>query len=94
MPSTFLEPAGDHLLVVDTTFEKTTIDGIEMPDNERQKEMVSGTVVFVGPDVTKCTGVQDIVLYGPYAGKHVVFNGTVFRILREGQIELYIRKTP
>jgi co-chaperonin GroES (HSP10) len=93
MPNTFLEPATDHVLVVDSTFEPTTINGIDMPDNEKQKEMITGTVVFVGPAVSPLTKPEAIVLYGPYAGKTVVFNGTAFRLLREGQIELYIRKS-
>ena len=32
-------------------------------------------------------------LYGPYAGKTVVLEGVEFRLLREGQIEGYIRKS-
>ena len=91
MANTFLEPASDHLLVVDTPFE-TTLDGISLPDNVRQQEMIFGTVVFVGPDAD-FTKVEDQVCYGPYAGKTVVFHGTEFRLLREGQIEMYIRKS-
>jgi co-chaperonin GroES (HSP10) len=91
MPNTFLEPAGDHLLVIDTPFE-TTLDGISLPDNIRQREMIFGTVVFVGPAAIY-PKIEDQVCYGPYAGKTVVFNGTEFRLLREGQIEMYIRKS-
>lgn len=91
MSETFLEPAGDHLLVVDSPRE-TTIDGISMPDNMRQQEMVFGTVIFVGPAAALCTKAEDRVCYGPYAGKTVVIDGIEFRIIRQGQIEGYLRK--
>lgn len=91
MSNSFLEPATDHVLVIDSPRE-TTIDGISMPDNMRQQEMVFGTVVFVGRLATE-TKVEDRVGYGPYAGKGVVFNGVEFRLLRQGQIELYLRKS-
>lgn len=85
-----LEPANNHILVVDMARE-TTIDGISLPDNVRQQEMVTGTVVFVGPLVSPATRPKDIVSYGPYAGKTIVVGGTEFRLLLEGQIELYLR---
>lgn len=91
MSKNFLEPASDHVLVVDNPRE-TTLDGISLPDNVRQQEMAYGTVVYVGPD-TKHTKPEDQVCYGPYAGKTVAFDGFEFRLLCEGQIEMYIRKT-
>jgi chaperonin GroES len=87
-----LEPAGDYIIVLDGASE-TTIDGIELPGNTREKEMLSGLVVFVGPDAQSCTKPQDQVLYGPYAGKTVIMNGVQFRLLRQGQIEAYVRDT-
>jgi co-chaperonin GroES (HSP10) len=92
MPNHFLEPASNHILVVDASSE-ITLDGISLPANVRQQDMVGGTVMFVGPDV-KHTKPNDQVLYGPYAGKTVVFNGSEFRLLLEGHIELYVRKSP
>jgi co-chaperonin GroES (HSP10) len=89
MSKIFLEPANDHLLVVDSPRE-TTLDGITMPDNMRQQEMVFGTVIFVGPDADS-TQPEDRVCYGPYAGKTVVLDGIEFRLIREGQIEAYLR---
>jgi co-chaperonin GroES (HSP10) len=91
MSKTYLEPAGDHLLVADSPRE-TTLDGITLPDNVRQQEMVFGTVVFVGPQAV-ATKPEDRICYGPYAGKTVAIDGMEFRLLREGQIEGYIRKT-
>lgn len=92
MSSHYLEPATDYVLVVDTATD-TVIDGVSLPDNVRQQEMISGLVISVGPEVSKWTKPENIVRYGPYAGKHVVFNGQEFRLLREGQIELYVRKS-
>jgi co-chaperonin GroES (HSP10) len=87
--SNYLEPANDYCLVVDSSRE-TTIDGISLPDNMKQQEMVFGTVVFVGPKA-EFTKAEDRVCYGPYAGKTVVMDGIEFRMLREGQIEAYVR---
>jgi len=87
-----IEPANDMVLVIDIP-QENTIDGIELPDNIRQKEMVTGVVASLGPVMSEYTHVGDTVCYGPYAGKHVVSNGKEFRLLREGQIELYLRKT-
>ena len=42
----FVEPAGDHILVADIARE-TTIDGIVLPDNVREQEMLFGLRNFV-----------------------------------------------
>lgn len=91
MSKSYLEPANDHLLIADSPRE-TTLDGIELPGNIRQQEMCFGTVIFVGPQAT-ATHPEDQVCYGPYAGKNVIIDGIEFRLLREGQIEGYIRKS-
>jgi len=91
MSKTVLEPASDHVIVADMPRE-TQIDGISMPDNVRQQEMVFGVVIFVGPDAAEKTKPQDRVCYGPYAGKGIVMDGIEFRLLRQGQIEAYLRQ--
>jgi co-chaperonin GroES (HSP10) len=91
MPKFQLEPAGDYVLAVDAP-QEVSIGGIDMPSNVRQQDMYVGTVVAAGPDATR-TKIEDRVMYGPYAGKPVAFNGVEFRLLREGQIEAYIRQT-
>lgn len=92
MSKFIIVPANDYVIAVDHP-KNVVIDGIEMPDNVRQQEMVFGTVVYVGPQVSPDTKPEDQICYGPWAGKLAVLNGTLFRILREGQIELYLRKT-
>lgn len=87
----YIEPANDTVIVVDLP-ETATIDGLDLPDNVRQQDLVRGVVAFVGPLVTERTTPGDQVLYGPYAGKPAVMNGQQFRLLREGQIEAYVRQ--
>jgi co-chaperonin GroES (HSP10) len=89
MPKTYLEPASDFVLVIDNK-QETTISGISLPDNIRQQEMIYGIVVEPGPLAT-LTKSQDRVMYGPYAGKTVVLEGIEFRLLKQGQIEAYLR---
>jgi co-chaperonin GroES (HSP10) len=91
MSKNYIEPATDHVLVIDAPHD-TTIDGISLPDNVKQQEMVFGTVVCAGPNAHK-TKPRDNVGYGPYAGKNVVMEGLEYRLIREGQIEFYIRKS-
>ena len=47
--------------------------------------------MFVGPKVSTDTQPEDRICYGPYAGKNVVLDGIEFRLLREGQVEAYVR---
>jgi co-chaperonin GroES (HSP10) len=89
MSKNVLEPGSDHVLVLDSV-RGTKIDDIELPDNVKQQEMVFGVVVATGPKALD-THRDDRVCYGPYAGKNVVLEGVEFRLLREGQIEAYVR---
>ena len=89
MSKSYLEPAGDHIIVADTPRDKT-IDGIELPDNIKNQEMLFGLVIFVGPEAGR-THPQDTVCFGPYAGKNIILDGVEFRIMRQGQIEAYVR---
>ena len=91
MAKTYLEMAGDHVLLVDTPRD-ATIDGITLPDNVKQQDMVFGLVVSIGPKVSGYTKPEDRVCYGPYAGKEVALDGVVFRIMVEDQIEAYVRQ--
>jgi co-chaperonin GroES (HSP10) len=90
MAKTWLEPAGDQVLVIDQ-IEGVAIGGIELPDNVREKDMVFGVVIAVGPDAQERTKEKDIVAYGPYAGKPVVLHGVQYRLMKNGAIEGYIR---
>ena len=85
------EPASDHVIVADQ-IRGTTINGIELPENIRNQAMVFGLVIFKGPKVSGVTQVQDLVGFGPYAGKLIAIDGVEFRTLKEEQIELYLRQ--
>jgi co-chaperonin GroES (HSP10) len=84
-----IQPAGNHVIVIDSIRE-TTIDGISLPENEKQQEMLFGHVVFTGPQAL-LTKPEDVVMFGPYAGKHAIIDGVQFRIMKEEQIEAYLR---
>lgn len=88
-----LVPLGDHVLVIDKP-QETTIDGIELPGNTKQQDMVFGMVVAVGTNATANVNQRDIIVYGPYAGKTIVIGGTEFRILKCGAIEGKLRELP
>jgi co-chaperonin GroES (HSP10) len=90
MVKTIMEPAGDQVIVLEVP-RANTLDGFVLPDNEREQEMHYGRVIFVGPQCSKFTQPQDSVAFGPYAGKHLLFDGVQFRIMKEGQIEVYFR---
>ena len=93
MPKSVIEPANDRVIIADK-LQGTTLDGIELPENVRQQDMVFGLVIFVGPDVSSRTKVQDLVVYGPYAGKMIAIDGVEFRVMTEKQIEAYVRQEP
>lgn len=90
MSKTVIEPASDFVLVIDNK-QDTTISGITLPDNVKQQEMIYGLVIEPGPLAT-LTKSADRVMYGPYAGKTIVLEGVEFRLLKQGQIEAYLRQ--
>ena len=91
MDRTVIEPAGSHVIIADQV-QGTQIHGIDLPDNVRNQDMLFGLVVFKGPKCSDCTHVQDLVCFGPYAGKLIAIEGIEFRILEEEQIEAYLRR--
>src|SRR5258708_34669429 len=78
-------PFGTYVLCHDME-QTATIDGIDLPDNVREKEMVFGVVIAPGG---KCEYAKkgNVVAYGPYAGKMIQISGVEFRIVPEGAIE-------
>jgi chaperonin GroES len=72
--------------------EETTKGGIIIPDTAKEKPQ-RGTVVAVGPgkDENPMTvKVNDVVLYGKYAGQEVSHNGQDFLIMKEDDILLIL----
>jgi co-chaperonin GroES (HSP10) len=83
--SSKIEPLLDYVLVADKPRD-VVIDGIAMPDLVKQQEMCYGYVIAVGRMCKQDIEPENIVCYGPYAGKTAVIDGVEFRILREPEI--------
>jgi len=88
MPTHRVEPFADYIIVLDME-RKMTIDGIELPENMKQQDMVFGRVISTG---IGCLHIHadETIAYGPYAGKIIAFDGVPLRIMREGMAEARI----
>jgi chaperonin GroES len=87
-----MRPINDRVLVKPADAEETTKGGIIIPDTAKEKPQ-RGTVVAVGPgkDENPMTvKVNDVVLYGKYAGQEVSHNGQDFLIMKEDDILLIL----
>lgn len=87
-----MRPINDRVLVKPAAAEETTKGGIIIPDTAKEKPQ-RGTVVAVGPgkdDNAMTVKVDDVVLYGKYAGQEVSHNGEDFLIMKEDDILLII----
>lgn len=87
-----MRPINDRVLVKPAAAEETTKGGIIIPDTAKEKPQ-RGTVVAVGPgkkDHAMTVKVDDVVLYGKYAGQEVAHNGDDFLIMKEDDILLIL----
>jgi chaperonin GroES len=87
-----MRPINDRVLVKPADADETTKGGIIIPDTAKEKPQ-RGTVVAVGPgkDENPMTvKVNDVVLYGKYAGQEVSHNGQDFLIMKEDDILLIL----
>ena len=87
-----MRPINDRVLVKPADAEETTKGGIIIPDTAKEKPQ-RGTVVAVGPgkDENPMTvKVNDVILYGKYAGQEVSHNGQDFLIMKEDDILLIL----
>lgn len=72
--------------------EELTKGGIIIPDTAKEKPQ-RGTVVAVGPgkdDNSMTVKIDDVVLYGKYAGQEVSHKGEDFLIMKEEDILLIL----
>ncbi len=74
------KPLGERVLVKIKEPETTTASGIIIPDNASQEKQTEATVVAVSEDV-KNININDIVLYGKYAGTELVIDNTEYLVL-------------
>ena len=83
-----IQPLADRVLVEPVAAETTTISGIIIPDNAKEKPQ-KGTVVAIGngkKDEPLTVNVGDTVLYGKYGGTELKLEGKDFLIMRESEI--------
>ncbi len=73
------QPLGNRVLVKRVEEATTTMSGIIIPDNAKEKPS-RGEVVAVSKEVEILTK-GDQVLFGKYAGNEVSFDGTVYIVL-------------
>ncbi len=88
-----LKPLNDRIIVKRIEGEERTAGGIFIPDSAKEKP-IQGKVVAVGKGKVKEDGtvlpldlkVDDLVLFGKYAGTDVKYQDEEYLILREDDI--------
>lgn len=83
-----IKPLADRVLVEPKEAEEKTASGIYIPDTAKEKPQ-KGTVVAVGPgtkDVTMEVKVNDVVLYGKYAGTEINVDGKDYLMMKQSDI--------
>jgi chaperonin GroES len=83
-----IKPLADRVLVEPTAAEEKTASGIYIPDTAKEKPQ-KGTVIAVGPgtkDVTMEVKVNDVVLYGKYAGTEINVDGKDYLMMKQSDI--------
>ena len=73
------QPLGNRVLVERVEDAKTTVSGIIIPDNAKEKPS-RGTVVAVGGDVEQIE-VDDTVVFGKYSGNELALDGKEYLIM-------------
>ena len=83
-----MRPINDRVVVQPAAAEEKSKGGIILPDQAKEKPQ-RGVVVAVGPgkDGNALTvKVDDVVLYGKYAGQEISHQGKDYLIMREDDI--------
>ena len=78
------QPLGKRVLVKRVEEATTTMSGIIIPDNAKEKPS-RGEVVAVSKEVTEVVNGNQ-VLFGKYAGNEVSFDGTPYIVLEVDDI--------
>lgn len=73
------QPLGNRVLVERVEDAKTTVSGIIIPDNAKEKPS-RGTVIAVGGDVEQIE-VDDTVVFGKYSGNELALDGKEYLIM-------------
>ena len=83
-----VKPLADRVINRPTAAEEVTVAGIIIPDSAKEKPL-KGTVLAVGPgtkDEAMEQKVDDVVLYGKYAGTEVELEGEKVLIMRQNEV--------
>lgn len=83
-----IRPLADRVLIEPAPAETTTASGIIIPDTAKEKPQ-RGIVVAVGPGTSEnpvTLKVNDVVLYGKYAGTELKLEGKDYLIMRESDV--------
>ncbi len=83
-----IKPLADRVLIEPAAAETTTVAGIIIPDNAKEKPQ-KGIIVATGKgtkDDPITVKVGDSVLYGKYAGTELKYKGKDYLIMRESDI--------
>ena len=78
------QPLGKRVLVKRVEETNTTVSGIIIPDNAKEKPS-RGEVVAISKEVTELENGNQ-VLFGKYAGNEVSFEGTKYMVLEVDDI--------
>jgi chaperonin GroES len=78
------KPLGDRVLVERMEEQNTTVSGIIIPDNAKEKPS-RGKVLAVGSEVEEVK-VDDTVVFGKYAGTDLVLEGKEYLVLETSDI--------
>ena len=83
-----IKPLADRVVIEPSAAEEKTAGGLIIPDTAKEKPQ-KGTVVAVGPgkkDEPMTVKVDDVVLYGKYAGTEISVDGNEYLIMRESDL--------
>ena len=83
-----MKPINDRVVIKPSEAEEKSAGGIILPENAKEKPQ-RGVVIAVGPgkeDIQMTVQVDDVVLYGKYAGQEVHIDGEDYIVMREDDI--------
>ena len=83
-----IKPLADRVLIKPTPAEERTLSGIIIPDTAKEKPL-RGTVIAVGngtKDEEMVVKVDDVVMFGKYAGTEIGLDGEKLMIMRQSDI--------
>lgn len=83
-----IKPLADRVLIKPTPAEEKTLSGIIIPDSAKEKPL-RGTAIAVGngtKDEEMVVKVNDVVMFGKYAGTEIELEGEKYLIMRQSDV--------